>query len=396
MRFSTVAGLASATLVAAQAPSITQYTSHDIHNGQAFQNVSDIADEAMRSNIASRGNVQCTYENADVRREWRTLSQHTRKSFTDAVLCLQQKAPEKMTAAEAPYYPGVKTRWDEYVATHINYTLNIHDTADFLAWHRAFTHYLEQDLKNLCGYTGVMPYWNWALDYASPQDSPLFNGDEYSMSGNGESISGRSDTWLAQQEVDFPPGTGGGCVTSGPFKDYTVNLGPLDLPNANNVNSTFEYNPRCLERDLNPWVSTNYNTYRNLTDLLLENTHIEDFQAIMQGYNSDTNRFGVHGGGHWQVGGSMMDFHSSPADPVFFLHHAMIDRVWTIWQNLDIYRRQNTLMGTATLGCDVPDCPAMTLEDSLPFGFVTDDPVFGDLMDTFSGPFCYRYDSATS
>lgn len=377
MRLSTTAAAVAtaASLVSAQAPSLSSYTSQQIANGQAFQNVSDIADETMKSNIASRGNVACTYENADVRKEWRTLDTATRKSFTDAVVCLQNMKPQVMTAAEAPQYPGVKSRFDEFVATHINYTMHIHDTADFLAWHRAFTHYLEQDLINLCGYTGVMPYWNWALDASAPQDSPLFSGDAFSMGSNGKPVTGRTSTWLAQQDVTYPPGTGGGCVTSGPFVDYTVNLGPLDLPNANNVNSSFEYNPRCLERDINPFFSKSYNTYTNLTTLMLNQIYIEDFQALMQGYDSDTNKFGVHGGGHWQIGGSMMDFHSSPADPLFFLHHAMVDRVWTIWQNLDIYRRQNIISGTETLGCAVPDCPAMTLQDRLPFGFVRDDPV---------------------
>lgn len=50
------------------------------------------------------------------------------------------------------------------------------------------------------------------------------------------------------------------------------------------------------------------------------------------------------------------------------------------------------MRGTGTLGCDAPDCPEMQLTDRLPFGFVAEDPFFGDLMDTFDGPFCYRYE----
>ena len=254
------------------------------------------------------------------------MSSDSRKSFTDAVTCLQNLPPQSMTSDEASTYPGVKSRHDEYVATHINYTYIIHGTADFFAWHRTFIHFYEQDLKNLCGYTGVLPYWNWALDYEAPQDSPLFTGDEYSMGSNGKYIANRSDTWLALQGVTYPPGTGGGCLYSGPFTNYTVNLGPLDLPNANNVNSSFEYNPHCLQRDLNPWFSQNYNTWVNVTELILEQIYVENFQDLAQGFGSDTNKFGVHGGGHWQGGGSMADFHSSPSDPLFYLHHGMIDK----------------------------------------------------------------------
>lgn len=326
MRLSeTVVLLATAVTAAAQAPSISDYTADQISSGEAWQNISNIAYESMQSNIGSRTNTQCTYNNAAVRQEWRTVSLDTRKSYTDAVICLQQHAPTRMTAAEAPNYPGIKSRYDEYVATHINYTMHIHDTADFFAWHRFFTHSMEQDLINLCGYTGVMPYWNWAEDAAAPQDSAIFNGDEYSMGSNGEYIAGRADTWLAQQDVTYSPGTGGGCVQSGPFSEYTVNLGPLGLPNYNNVNSSFQYNPHCLERDLNSWFSTRYNTYEDLTTVMLDYIYIEDFQCQSQGMCGD-NKFGVHGGGHWQIGGSMMDFYSSPADPLFYLHHAQVDK----------------------------------------------------------------------
>ena len=51
----------------------------------------------------------------------------------------------------------------------------------------------------MCGYTGMLPYWNWQIDANAPQNSPLFIGDKYSMGSNGKFISGRSDTYLYQQ-----------------------------------------------------------------------------------------------------------------------------------------------------------------------------------------------------
>lgn len=157
MLFPILGGLAAVSaFTAAQAPSLSSYTDAEILSGAAFQNISDIASETMQSNIGS--NPACTYDNADVRKEWRTLPKATRKEFTDAVICLQKMKPQSMTADEAADYPGVHSRFDEYVATHINYTYNIHDTADFFAWHRAFTHFMEQDLKTLCGCKFVHKY----------------------------------------------------------------------------------------------------------------------------------------------------------------------------------------------------------------------------------------------
>jgi tyrosinase len=41
---------------------------------------------------------------------------------------------------------------------------------------------------------------------------------------------------------------------------------------------------------------------------------------------------GVHNSGHVWVGGSMMSIPTAPCDPVFWMHHAEIDRIWAAWQ----------------------------------------------------------------
>ena len=389
---SSLAGLAAISgLALAQSPPISNYNADQIANGDAWRDVAKTANDRMRENVNGR-NAACNYDNAKVRKEFTQMSNEDRKSFTDAVTCLHHTPPQRMTEAQKVDYPGVFTRYDEYVATHINYTTQIHMTADFLAWHRFFTHSFEQDLKNLCGYTGVMPYWNWAADAGNIQNSEIFNGDEFSMGGNGEYIAGRKDVYLYAMNINLKPGTGGGCVQSGPFSDFVTNLGPVSSP-FENVKGHFDHNRRCLTRDFNNDISNTYNTYQQITELVLNMIYVEDFQELMQGYGNHNNAIGIHGGGHWMGGGpsQLEDFHSSPNDPIFFLHHAMIDQIWTVWQNLDIWGRQNIISGTSTLANDPPSDP-MQLSDKIPFGFVADDQTFGDIMDTFAGPYCYRYE----
>lgn len=41
---------------------------------------------------------------------------------------------------------------------------------------------------------------------------------------------------------------------------------------------------------------------------------------------------GIHNSGHVWVGGSMMGIRTAPTDPVFWMHHAEIDRLWHEWQ----------------------------------------------------------------
>lgn len=60
-----------------------------------------------------------------------------------------------------------------------------------------------------------------------------------------------------------------------------------------------------------------------------------DVTAVMG--NGTFNSFasaleGIHNSGHVWVGGSMGGIPTAPADPVFWMHHAEIDRIWAEWQ----------------------------------------------------------------
>lgn len=76
-------------------------------------------------------------------------------------------------------------------------------------------------------------YWDWTLDAANIEASPLFDGSPYCMSGNSKAIPGRADISNSVKlppvniEFYFPVGTGGGCVTTGPFANAEVPFGPV-------------------------------------------------------------------------------------------------------------------------------------------------------------------------
>ena len=56
---------------------------------------------------------------------------------------------------------------------------------------------------------------------------------------------------------------------------------------------------------------------------------------------------GTHFNGHASIGLDMFDAYSSPVDPSFWLHHAQVDRMWTIWQNKES-QAARTLMTSGT------------------------------------------------
>ncbi|KAK5165792.1 uncharacterized protein LTR77_008715 [Saxophila tyrrhenica] len=338
----------------------------------------------------------CNTKTGYIRKEWSSLKDSEKKEYIDAVLCLQSK-PAKSNAAYPA--PGARSRYDDFVATHINQTLTIHGTGNFLSWHRYFTWTYEQALRNECGYKGYQPYVNWGRYAEDLYNAPFFDGSATSISNNGAYIK-HNGTYVpsAQAPVIYvPPGQGGGCVTKGPFKDMKVNLGPvapaLDFVVANPSTNGLGYNPRCLRRDVSAWAAERASTDKNTTDLITQNDNIEDFQNVMEGgFNQGLELLGVHTAGHfWVAGDPGGDLFASPGDPYFFLHHAQIDRTWWIWQNQDLENRQNAIAGTLTLNNNPPSRNT-TLDDIIELGVNAPKGIkIGDAMSTLDGPFCYIY-----
>ena len=91
----------------------------------------------------------CDVLKAVVRREWSSLSDADKKDYIDANLCLMS-----LPARSGDFAPGARSRYDDFVAQHINLTLSIHATGNFLSWHRYYLLLFEQALRDECGYSG--------------------------------------------------------------------------------------------------------------------------------------------------------------------------------------------------------------------------------------------------
>ncbi|KAI9598695.1 hypothetical protein BDF19DRAFT_335435, partial [Syncephalis fuscata] len=205
------------------------------------------------------------------RREFRMLSQQERTNFINAIRQLQ--------SGPAP------TRYDQYVSTHWNARENTHGYAQFFPWHRYFLREFEKELQRINS-SIMIPYWDWTFDSQSPELSPIFS-DSF-MGGNG---------W-------------GGCVRSGPFANWFPSF-----PTRKCLSRVFDRDGR-----LSAFASP------------------EQIMAIMR--TADTyhdmriwTETPPHGIIHSSIGGDMETMYS-PNDPIFWLHHAFIDKLWDNWQRL--------------------------------------------------------------
>jgi len=151
------------------------------------------------------------------------------------------------------------------------------------------------------------------------------------------------------------------------------------------------HNPRCLRRDLSPYIPQKWFTTANLLNVTVgagSKTHRLFWTEIQGRY---PNGFlGLHTSGHYTMGSDATDLYSSVNDPAFWLHHAMLDRVYWIWQVLHP-DEANTVAGTLTLQNRPPTRNA-TIEELLEMGVNGETKKIKDMFDTLGGtPLCYIY-----
>lgn len=106
---------------------------------------------------------------------------------------------------------------------------------------------------------------------------------------------------------------------------------------------------------------------------------------------------GVHGLGHNAIGGDVMnDVYASPGDPTFFLHHAMVNRDWWVWQQALPAKRTFAVGGYTTTPCEqqqqTDGCVKTGLNYTLSsLGFYPS--ILGkQIMNTQGNFLCYVYD----
>ncbi|KAK3990414.1 Grixazone synthase [Cladorrhinum sp. PSN332] len=337
----------------------------------------------------------CDPSKVKIRQEWRTISKPRRKQFIAAVKCLAQK-PSILQQV-----PGALNHYDDIVWAHATRAGFVHGSGYFLPFHRYFIQVLEKAVEG-CGWDAGLPYWEWGLDVNGPHLSPVFDGSDTSLGGNGAFIPNRPPlTFIPPNHnvsVTVGAGTGGGCVDSGPFRqgEWSVNLGPYpeDITGIAPADSQLPATPRCMVRDLSAEYIQRWNTLGKTTRQILDHANIRDFHGFLDGdFRVSPQPIQVHGGAHFAIagiGGTAGDVRISPNDPGFWLTHASLDRVWWIWQHLDFENRQG-VWGTQTW-MNRPPSPDVTGEDFLDVLPHAPARKIKDLMNTVGGtPFCYVY-----
>lgn len=182
-----------------------------------------------------------------------------------------------------PHPAGPSVHWNRlawWVSSHVQNFRRIHRGPVFLPWHRYFLHKFEQLLQNDVDEHLTIPYWDPTRDDARD----LFTGKLQTFTGMSRQH--RGDRW-------------GMTIT------------------------------RVTADEMDRTVDTLLPTLSQVRDSLANKPNFYEFRQEME-YSS------IHTGAHFWVGGDPsvghMSTSRSPWDPLFFLHHCNVDRLWAIWQ----------------------------------------------------------------
>ncbi|KAF9644191.1 Di-copper centre-containing protein [Thelephora ganbajun] len=342
--------------------------------------------------------------NPKVRREWRQLTPGERTEWIRAVNCLAALPHDPTLAPSVPanvsLIPPVNQSssfYDDLVYLHMDLNIEIHFTGMFLPWHRYFVQYFEDALAEKCGYEGGTPYWDWTLDAHDFYNSPFFDNSSFGVGGWGDPA--KDDQ-----------------IYTGGFKDviraypnpHHIRRRYTPYPFANpNATSPFANDPSAPPLPKDFLINTTMT--RENVDYLVDN-----FEGNFIGFHSYLESLpGIHGGAHLILGGDMTGFCSNdavppacyggpkwtPNDPLFFMHHAMVDKVWSDWQRKG--PRNKFSYGGGSVAAFVNFATFTLFPTGLPPFLNFDSPIPGDglwnvtiwdVIDTTGETLCYVYE----
>lgn len=229
-----------------------------------------------------------------IRRNIGTVSKEERDRFRDAVIALQQKS-----------YPGGRndtpvggvTYWFKQDEIHAH--THVHGCPAFLPWHRELINRFEQLLREVDPALSLH-YWDWTQD---PRAIPDGNGGTVNLFASdfmGSDSGDAGDPWLSAGFYN---------PTANPFRsdnEFDPNNNPFDPP-------------RSITRSVQPGAPiTPSQDHAIIT--------APDWSTL------DSLLTAAHNAAHGFIGGTLGDPHTSFRDPIVFLLHANVDRLWAMWQ----------------------------------------------------------------
>ena len=231
----------------------------------------------------------------------------------------------------------------------------------FYVWHRGFVGYFEETIRNLSGDDSfAMPYWDWTTLPQIPDS--MFDGvltpqslafepytrnlavftsfiqPELTKYWNNLSQAQRAQLNVRgyKEFVDMWNDVTGNGVSGNVCFANTCGSRYLTRDNPKlDAKTTFDSSPFIIYSGLLPIDFYNPNVYLSFNSSKTPSHNTapgKDSFSVLEGYPHNKIHNYIGGVGPLGPGpyGNMTNF-LSPVDPIFFLHHSNMDRLWDVW-----------------------------------------------------------------
>ena len=233
-----------------------------------------------------------------------------------------------------------------------------HEGPTFLTWHRGYMLYVETEIqKMLNDPTFALPYWDWTDENRRDDIWNLMGTSNCNPSNttNETEIGGQFSTWktvctdpyivcnLENQicnpaeyldRTDTDAGRIKRCIGGTQREQCRVNG---KLPSINEVDTAL--NEQSYDNhpyDMCPCTGGFRNTLEGFKRLMER----EEEEALCSRMNIEYRPTELHNRVHIYIGGTMQSVPTASNDPIFFLHHCNVDRLYEKWlkkQNFPSY-----------------------------------------------------------
>ncbi len=216
----------------------------------------------------------------------------------------------------------------------------------FLPWHRGYTGYVEQILRAHSDMPDfALPYWDWT---ANPEVSPSFFGSDNALDPTSSNQGYIPTLAEFQSRFEGPIAMLYGSMMAAQLEQLTFRNMETEAKLWDAINGGLFFpssEARCLS-SANPTFATPPGgcscagtpkavSIETLNSALSPDDFITFGSGIATQHSENGTFQGVledqpHNLVHNCTGGFMGDF-MSPVDPLFFMHHSNIERLWTVW-----------------------------------------------------------------
>ena len=280
-----------------------------------------------------------------VRKDVKDLTKREKAEFVSAVLTAKN-VPSPWDPKLSYYDQFVQWHRDAFKCKHGwqqdgNWAGAAHNSPTFLPWHRQYLILFEQMLRTTSGNPDLaLPYWDWTnADSTAAVFSNDLLGPEGDPAHDFAVMSGpfRKGAWSF--DIQDPAVYLDGVRTPESFIVRRFNVffdESPGLPTAKDVKqaqavSHYDHAPFNAQSKTSESFRNTLEGWRNATPS--ECTDGWLMQTQTKGSPHDLhNLVHIYTGGIWKEGDEVvqgtMAYNTSPNDPIFFLHHANVDRIW--------------------------------------------------------------------